>query len=199
MTDPVNVKFEMESKQAGRFYLNVRISAQEVSYKSAQEAQRSPLASKIFGFPWTSEVKVAPEYLEVAKQDWVGWEVLSEPLSHLIKEHVELAMDRRTIEENPKALEHDIEADLSDPQAEQIQDLIETEINPQVASHGGHIALVGVKEDIVYIRMEGGCQGCSQSSATLREGVVTTIKSAFPEIRDVVDVTDHASGENPYF
>ncbi|MDZ4661584.1 MAG: NifU family protein [Pseudomonadota bacterium] len=199
MTNSVNVKFEIESNQSGRFYLNVRISDEVVNYTNAQEALRSPLASKIFGFPWTSEVKVAPEYLCVAKQDWVGWEVLAEPLSNLIKEHVEMALDQGTIEENPPEKNREFAADLSDPQAQRVQEIIETEINPQVASHGGHITLVGVKDDVVYIRMGGGCQGCSQSSLTLREGVVTTIRNAFPEILDVVDVTDHASGENPYF
>lgn len=195
MLNSVNVKFEIDPSQAGRFYLNVRISNEEVNYKSAQEALRSPLASKIFGFPWTSEVTVAPEHLTVTKQNWVGWDVLAEPLSDLIKEHVEQALDNGPVEENLKELE----ADLSDPQAERIQEIIETQINPQVASHGGHISLVGVKDDVVYIRMEGGCQGCAQSSLTLREGVVSTIKTTFPEIRDVIDVTDHASGQNPYF
>ena len=195
MTNSVNVKFEIEPNQTGRFYLNVRISGEEVHYKSAQEALRSPIASKIFGFPWTSEVSVAPEYVIVSKQEWVDWDVLSEPLSHLIKEHVELALDRGAVEENPKELE----ADLTDPQSERILEVIESQINPQLASHGGHISLVGVKDNVVYIKMGGGCQGCSQSKATLSEGVVTTIKNAFPEILDVVDVTDHAQGENPYF
>lgn len=92
-----------------------------------------------------------------------------------------------------------IEPDLSNPEAEKIQEIIETEINPFVASHGGQISLVGVKDDIVYVRMEGGCHGCSQSAVTLRDGIVNVLKTAFPQVKDVVDVTDHKTGMNPYF
>jgi Fe/S biogenesis protein NfuA len=88
---------------------------------------------------------------------------------------------------------------LDSPEAETIQRVLDTQINPAVASHGGHIGLVDVKDDIVYIRMSGGCQGCGMATATLKQGVVGAIKRAVPAIKEVLDVTDHAGGMNPYY
>jgi len=87
----------------------------------------------------------------------------------------------------------------TDPQAMAIQELLDTQINPAVASHGGHIELVDVHDNIVYIRFGGGCQGCGMVSVTLNQGVEQAIREAFPEIREIVDVTDHAAGTNPYY
>ena len=88
---------------------------------------------------------------------------------------------------------------MSTPEAAAIQELLDTRINPSVATHGGHIALVDVQEDTVYIRLEGGCQGCGMADVTLKQGIEVQIKETVPEIRKVLDVTDHASGDNPYY
>ena len=82
----------------------------------------------------------------------------------------------------------------------QIQKLIDQEINPYVAGHGGRIALVDYVDKNVYLEMQGGCQGCSASSATLRQGVERLLRDAFGEdVREIIDITDHSSGENPYY
>ena len=80
-----------------------------------------------------------------------------------------------------------------------IQKLLDEQVNPQVAMHGGHIALVDVQDSKVYIRLEGGCQGCGMASMTLKHGVEVAIKEAVPSIEEVLDSTDHAGGDNPYF
>ena len=86
-----------------------------------------------------------------------------------------------------------------DSRAQKIQELIDTRINPSVASHGGNIQLLDVTEDSVYVHMGGGCQGCGQASATLKQGVQAMIQEEFPEIVNVIDTTDHAAGTNPYY
>ena len=85
------------------------------------------------------------------------------------------------------------------PDVEAVQKLFDEQVNPGVASHGGHVTLVDVKDNIVYIQMGGGCQGCGMADVTLKQGIVGIIKKALPHIKDVLDVTDHASGTNPYF
>ncbi len=80
-----------------------------------------------------------------------------------------------------------------------IQRLLDENINPQVAGHGGHIALVDVQIDTVFIRLEGGCQGCGMADVTLKQGVATQIRALVPSITNVLDVTDHAGGANPYY
>jgi len=90
-------------------------------------------------------------------------------------------------------------ADLSGPLAQQALALLEQEINPQIAAHGGRADLVAVEDGSVYLRLSGGCQGCGQAAATLKQGIEVAIRDAMPEIQRVVDVTDHAAGTNPYF
>jgi Fe/S biogenesis protein NfuA len=85
------------------------------------------------------------------------------------------------------------------PDAEAIQKLLDDEINPGLASHGGHATLMTVKDNVVYIRMSGGCQGCGSATLTLKQGITSLIKRELPHITDVLDVTDHASGMNPYY
>jgi Fe-S cluster biogenesis protein NfuA len=80
-----------------------------------------------------------------------------------------------------------------------IQEVLETRINPSVAGHGGRISLIDVDDTRAYIRMEGGCQGCGMANVTLKEGVVVEIQKVVPTIREVLDVTDHAGGSNPYY
>jgi Fe/S biogenesis protein NfuA len=91
------------------------------------------------------------------------------------------------------------EADLSGPVAQMIIAVLEEEINPAIASHGGRADLVAVEEDVAYLRLSGGCQGCGMAAATLSQGIEVAILEAVPEIKKVADVTDHASGSNPYF
>jgi Fe/S biogenesis protein NfuA len=86
----------------------------------------------------------------------------------------------------------------SGPLADRVQAVLEELVNPRIAAHGGAVELMDVAEDVIYVRMTGGCQGCSASAATLRMGVERMVKDEVPEVREVIDLTDHASGANPY-
>lgn len=89
--------------------------------------------------------------------------------------------------------------DLSGDLAQRVVQILEQQINPAIAAHGGMAELVAVEEDVAYLRLSGGCQGCGMASVTLTQGIEVAIRDAIPEIVAVRDVTDHASGENPYF
>ncbi len=80
-----------------------------------------------------------------------------------------------------------------------IRDLLIERINPSIAAHGGHITLVDVQSDKAYVRLEGGCQGCGMADVTLKQGVAKEIMNLVPSITEVLDVTDHAGGTNPYY
>ena len=88
--------------------------------------------------------------------------------------------------------------DTSLPQVQKIQQLIKDEINPALESHGGFVELLNYQDDIVYLKMGGGCQGCASSVATMKQGIERRLRQEIPEIREVIDQTDHAAGENPY-
>lgn len=87
----------------------------------------------------------------------------------------------------------------SDPAAEAVQQVLDHQINPQVASHGGFVTLLDVKDNTAFIALGGGCQGCGMADVTLKQGIEVAIKDAVPEIHQVLDTTDHAAGENPYY
>lgn len=89
--------------------------------------------------------------------------------------------------------------ELTGDLADKVRQLLAEAVNPSLASHGGFADLVGVEDTTVFITMGGGCQGCSMSAATLREGIQVAIKEAIPEVTDVVDVTDHEAGDNPFY
>ncbi len=97
---------------------------------------------------------------------------------------------------NLKAREPGVDASLP----ERLRHVIETEINPSLASHGGRVALEELRNDgAVVLRFGGGCQGCGMVGTTLREGIERTLREKFPEITAVLDATDHASGTSPYY
>jgi Fe/S biogenesis protein NfuA len=83
--------------------------------------------------------------------------------------------------------------------ADRVTEVLDSQVNPAIASHGGAIALVEVDGTEVYLEMSGGCQGCAMSRMTLRQGVEKMLRQAVPELTAVHDITDHASGENPFF
>lgn len=87
----------------------------------------------------------------------------------------------------------------SGEQAQRIQQFMDAQINPAVAAHGGRIALIDVRDNVVYVQLTGGCQGCGMATVTLKQGVERMLREAFPEIVDVIDVTDHTMGRNPYY
>jgi len=86
-----------------------------------------------------------------------------------------------------------------DPLAQKVQQVITSQVNPGLASHGGYAALLRVEQGYAHIVMGGGCQGCGLSQATLRQGIETMLKQAIPELKGIIDRTDHASGANPYY
>ena len=99
--------------------------------------------------------------------------------------------ERKSVSDGTLVLEGTVE--------ERLQQLLDNEINPMLASHGGFATLDRVEGDVAYLGMGGGCQGCGLAQMTLTEGIKTVIEDAIPEINKVIDVTDHAAGENPFF
>ena len=97
--------------------------------------------------------------------------------------------------ENPNR----IPSHLKGTAAEKVQQIIDDKINPSVASHGGFISLIDVKDNVAYVQFGGGCQGCGMVDVTLKQGVEVLIKEAVPEIEQIMDITDHADGTNPYY
>ena len=82
---------------------------------------------------------------------------------------------------------------------ERVADLFDSQVNPMVARHGGRVELIDVQDAVVMVRMAGGCQGCGMADVTLRQGIEAMLHQHVPEVKGIVDITDHTAGSNPYF
>lgn len=100
---------------------------------------------------------------------------------------------------NRPTLEVDSSIELSGTIGEKVHQLLTQQINPSLAAHGGWAELEKVEDTIVYLTMGGGCQGCAMSAATLREGITVMVSEMIPEVTEVIDTTDHESGDSPYY
>ena len=85
------------------------------------------------------------------------------------------------------------------PLAERVKQVIDMQVNPSIAGHGGSVTLLEVRDDVVYLEMQGGCQGCGMAAVTLAQGIRRILMESIPDIRDIVDVTNHEAGVNPYY
>lgn len=87
---------------------------------------------------------------------------------------------------------------MSDPRARSANEIIETKVNPAVAKHGGHVSLADMRDGEVYVLFSGGCQGCGMAPVTVKSIVESLLRAELPNIRSIIDITDHGAGENPY-
>ncbi len=129
--------------------------------------------------------------------DGGGFDVLIDPksaenLTGSTVDYVEGSLQSGFKITNPNSL-------WKEPTAQAVQDVIDTRVNPGVAGHGGFVTLLDVKGDTAYIALGGGCQGCGMADVTLKQGIEVMIREAVPDIRQIIDTTDHAGGTNPYY
>lgn len=157
-------------------------------------SDEAPLALALFAIDGVSKVQVADETVVVTRAPDADWEVLKAPIAAAIRE---------VLDSSARPLGELTEASSADQSDEAlltaVERLLDTQVNPSIASHGGHISAEKVENGNVHLRMSGGCQGCAASAVTLRQGVETMLRSAQPAIREIIDVTDHASGETPFY
>jgi Fe-S cluster biogenesis protein NfuA len=172
--------------EAMKFVANQAISSENRAFHAATETASSPLAKKLFSFPWAKSILIGPNFVSVVKQDWVDWDVLAEPLAQLIQEHLErgegVLVDVGTTE--VPAMTSD------DPLEQKIIHLLNTEIRPAVAMDGGDIVFQRFEADTgrVYLHMQGACAGCPSSTFTLKEGIESRMREAIPEVQEVISI-----------
>lgn len=182
------------------FNFNEAISKTEKFYTSSIEAQWSPLASKIFGFPWVSSVEIKPTELVIQRADWVDWSMLAEPLNDMIEHHFSFYEESDVIEENQEPrMEPAKEKIILSEEARPIAAFIDSHINPQLSEHGGSVQLIDYQNGNLYLEMQGGCQGCGMAAKTMKDGIEVALKGEFPAIKSINDVTLHSEGVNPYY
>lgn len=166
-------------------------------FASPGEASGSPLAEAIFAIPGAevSEVIVSGNLLTVVKRSPAPWPAVGKAVGQAIRSA--LASGRPPLA--PPSVAATASRTDDDALYERVADLFEGQVNPMVARHGGRVELIDVQDAVVMVRMAGGCQGCGMADVTLRQGIEAMLQQHVPEVKGVVDITDHTAGANPYF
>ena len=164
-------------------------------FAGADDAKGSPLAEAIFAIPGldASELIVSGNIVTVVKQSAAPWQAVGKSVGLAIR--AAMASDLPPLSAPPRLPN----AVNDDALYEQVAKVFEEQVNPMVARHGGRVELIDVQDAVVMLRMGGGCQGCGMADVTLRQGIEGLLAQAAPEVRGIVDSTDHTSGANPYF
>lgn len=172
--------------QSLKFIVTQTIASESRQFSSQAEAATSPLAAKLFGFPWAAGIFIGPNFVTVTKQEWVDWQVIADPLAGLIQEHIERG--EPVLGEAVVQSAEDEEQPDDPPVVREIKKILNLEIRPAVAMDGGDIVFQKYVDGRVYLHMRGACAGCPSSSFTLKEGIETRLREAIPEIQEVVSV-----------
>ncbi len=194
MTDDIQITGEpMTVPTMCRFTVDRPLYAdQSFHFGSAEAAEMSPLAGRLFAIEGVAGVLITDNRVTVTKHGPATWPEVGQQIGAAIREHLasgEPAVDPSVRDSIPPV----------DELRDRIQGILDREVNPSVASHGGVVRLLDVKENQVYVQMGGGCQGCGMADVTLKQGVEIAIRSEIPEVGEIMDTTDHASGNNPYY
>jgi Fe-S cluster biogenesis protein NfuA len=151
----------------------------------------APLARALFAISGVRRVEVSGTSIYVSSSA-VDWAAMKAPIARAIRD----VLDNEAL---PLGEGSDKLKDEDTLLLDAVSDLLDREANPAIASHGGNVAVERVENGDVYLRMSGGCQGCVASSATLRQGIETMLRVALPAIREIIDLTDHDAGTNPFY
>lgn len=180
----MKVTFETTPNPATlKFNFPQQITNDSFDFPNVESTEKSPLAAKIFGFPWTAGVFIGPDFVTVTKQDWVDWDILATPLAGLLGEHIESGQPIMI------ELEENLDENANDSEVvRQIKRILQNEIKPVVALDGGDIVFSKYEDQVLYIHMRGACAGCPSSQATLKDGIEVRLKELIPEIKEVVAV-----------
>ena len=173
--------------QTKKFIFNTQLVKEPIEFIDGLSANASPLASKIFGFPWATSVYIGENFVSVTKQDWVDWELLQSPISQLLLDHIKsgepIIIESSMVSSSSDILESDTE------EVKKIKTIINRDIRPFVAMDGGDITFSKYEDHIVYVAMRGACSGCPSSQVTLKDGVERLLKQALPKIQGIVAIS----------
>ncbi len=192
MATPIDLTAEPVDDLRCKFILSRPVGKPGVAvYAAREDAADSPVAEAVLDIGGIEQVVVSGNVLTVVKSDsHLPWSVLEPQVRYAV--NTGAARQETLSTPGPSPADDDAIYGV-------VEELFRTQVNPVVAQHGGKIELIDVQDATVIVRLMGGCHGCGMAAVTLRQGVEATLKRAIPGLKGVRDVTDHASGTNPYY
>lgn len=164
-------------------------------FDSKQAAEGSPLPEALFRITGIATILVAENVVSITKDSSTSWLQLMKPIGAAIRSQLTSGAPAILSVRPTRVVDAQTDGELK----RLAQELLDREINPSVASHGGKISVVDVKDGDLFIAMSGGCQGCAASQLTLRQGVEVMVRRVLPQIREIIDSTDHSAGTQPFY
>lgn len=195
MSADLRITAEPTDNHRCRFVLDRPVHDGLRRFASRADAAGSPLAEAIFDLPGVdaTEVIVSANTVTVVKGSSTPWQAVGRPIGAAIRAALAGAAPAVAARVTPLAGPGD------DALYERVAQLFDSHVNPMVARHGGRVELIDVQDAVVMLRMAGGCQGCGMADVTLRQGIEGLLGQHVPDIRGIMDITDHSAGTNPYF
>ena len=177
--------------QKCRFVLEAEVlSRSPVSFDKESDTSKAPLAEKLLALPYIAGVSISGSAVTLTGDNVESWPAIGQEFGGVIREQ---------IKSGEPAVEEEV-MDIGDADLfTQVNLLIKNDVNPSIAAHGGVITLHSVNDGKAFVTMGGGCQGCTASSITLKQGVESYIVAKVDGVNEIVDMTDHSEGENPYY
>ncbi len=175
-----------------KFMINQPVYEGVVNCTGKDMAEGSPLLEAMFAIKGVSQVMISGGTITVAKKSKEEWGDLARKVGIAIRD---------TMNEGGTLIAADIREKQPAVEGlrEKIQQVIDDELNPGLGMHGGSVELIDLQGTTVFLSMSGGCQGCAAASYTLKNGIEQILKSRVPEVTEIVDVTDHSAGVDPYY
>jgi len=164
-------------------------------FDSSERAAGSPLLERLFALPSVAHVLVTDNVVTIGKEPGASWSGLKSQIGTVIR--TQLLTGVPAILEAPRDASMGRRTDAEIRRV--VQELLDREVNRSIAAHGGRISIVDLRDRNLIIAMSGGCQGCAASQVTLRQGFEVMVRRVAPEIGDIIDTTDHAAGEKPFY
>ena len=195
MNDKITISSQVDKRNPAicRFTVNRTLHIGTASFDNRAQTEHSLLGQKLFEIEGITRVQMIGHLLVVSKAAGQDWQELINRVEAILEAFLVsgFALSQEQVEDRMMLMGRGTK--------EKIQYLLAHKINPGVAAHAGFVELIDVKDNNVYIRLGGGCQGCGAADFTLRQGIEAIIRKEVPEILQVLDVTDHAAGTNPYY
>jgi Fe-S cluster biogenesis protein NfuA len=195
MKDKITISSEVDKRnpEICRFTVNRTLHIGTASFDHKAKTEQSLLAQKLFEIEGITRIQLIGHLLVLTKTPKQDWEELITRVEAILEAFLVsgFALSQEQVEDRMMLMGRGTK--------EKIQYLLAHKINPGVAAHAGFVELIDVRDNNLYVRLGGGCQGCGAADFTLRQGIEAIIRKEVPEILQVFDITDHAAGMNPYY
>ena len=176
--------------QKCRFVLEAEVlSRSPVSFDRDSDTSKAPLAERLLALPYIAGVSISGSAVTLTGDNVESWPAIGKEIGGVIREQIKTG---------EPAVEEEV-MDVGDADLfTQVNLLIKNDVNPSIAAHGGVITLHSVNDGKAFVTMGGGCQGCSSAPDTIKTAAGELMRNKFPDITEIVDITDHAAGKDPY-